>query len=528
MNSLKLDQKENQPNKIGRLLNTNPKIIVIHVTDTYFIEESKINDEVDLPGFARLYSLIDHIKSSQIVQENKIPAVILHGGDFLYPSLMSTHFHGQQMVEVLNYCGFNYCTLGNHDFDGGVKSLKTRMSEAAFDIICANIKDSKRDPMRISGYVVCNDKNEQPSAAVIGIAGEATLRKARQNGFETTSIESSLKQTIVTIKKNHPSIDQLIILSHMSNEEDVNLEQWLVSHWEGWFYVLGGHDHNEVLQYNDKNPKSVLLKGQSNCRTVQVIGVNRDPDFKNLCSLPENICVLNSTDVSKFPPKLELEAKIRTWESKLEKHLDEPESDKIIKQFKTNTVLDATELQLRKGSTNFGNFIADCMCTFASSDIALINSGHFRGDRRIGNILRLFDLRRIFVLDKKDSLVKIIMTREECIEFLIHAYTEEGRGKILQLSKNTLHILQESKPKEEFTVVLLWDMLKTNDDGFTTILANSRKTDVGSIISEIKKYVIPESSLFDVVENSSKNVEYDPSIRLSVEKISKTSLNATR
>nr|MCH9657999.1 5'-nucleotidase C-terminal domain-containing protein [archaeon] len=270
--------------------------------------------------------------------------------------------------------------------------------------------------------------------------------------------------------------------------------------------------------YGDDNSKSVLLKGQSNCRTVQVIGIPRLPNSKKTDSFQEQVIVMNSVELAEWSPHFEIQEKVRHWESKLEEHLDERESDRIIKQFHAEIILDATELQLRRGSTNFGNFIADCVLNFVGSDIALINSGHFRGDRKVGSILKRSDMRRVFVLDKKTTLVKITMTRKECIEFLEHAYSEEGRGKILQVSKNTLKILQESKSDDKLSVVMLWDMLKTNDDGFTTILAENRNTTVDNIISRLKKYVIPDSSLLDVVEKSSKNIRYDSSVRISVKK----------
>ena len=512
-------EKKESNDKIEKLIAENPEIILVHVTDTYFIEESKTNDEVDLPGFARFRSLVDHIKSNPTVQKNKIPVFVLHGGDFLYPSLMSIYFQGRQMVEILNICGFDYCTLGNHDFDGGIKSLTERMTEAVFEIVCTNIKvPKKNNSLQISEFVVCNDKNNLPFAAITGIVGKATLRKARQNGLGTSPIESSLKQIVVNIQKKYPTINHLIILSHMSNEEDIGLERWLKKNWDGYVYLLGGHDHNEILQYSHENPKSILLKGKSNCRTVQIIGISGSWNFKKTSHLLENVFVMNSTELVKFHPESKIQKKVRRWELKLEKHLDEPKSDRIVKQFKANTILDATELQLRKGSTNFGNFISDCVQNFSNSDIAFINSGHFRGDRKLGSILRLSDLRRIFVLDKKESLVKIILTGRECREFLKHAYSEEGRGKILQISKNTLKILQESKLEDKFSVTMLWDMLKTNDDGFTTILANSRKTTVSDITSKLKKYIIPNSSLFDVIEKSSGSVEYDSDIRISVKR----------
>ena len=505
--------------KIKKLLDKNPEMVLIHITDTYFIEESVVDGTVDRPGFARFYSLIESIKVDPIIQKNSTPVLVLHGGDFLYPSLMSTYFDGRQMVDVLNSCKFDYCTLGNHDFDGGVKSLKANMSAASFEIICANIRDSKaKDDLKISDHVICKDSSNKPFMVMTGIVGEATLRKARQNGFETASAELSIKQIIAKIQKNHPKIDHLVVLSHMDNKEDDALLKFLEKNWDRNAYLLGGHDHNEVLSYGDENHKSVLLKGQSNCRTIQIIGIPRSHDFKKANSFQEHVMVMNAAELAGVPLHPEIQEKVRIWESKLEGYLNEQKSDRIIKTFKVNTILDATELQLRKGSTNFGNFIADCMLNFTGSDIALINSGHFRGDRKIGNILKRSDMRRVFVLDKKETLVKITMTAKECMEFLEHAYTEEGRGKILQMSKKALKVLQKSKPKDELSVTMLWDMLKTNDDGFTTILAKSRNATVDSITSRLKKYVISNSSLFDVVEKVSKNVEYDPSIRISVKK----------
>ena len=507
--------------KIKKLLDKNPEIILVHVTDTYFIEESMVYETLDLPGFARFYSLIESIKADPIIQKNNTPVLVLHGGDFLYPSLMSIHFEGRQMVDILNSCKFDYCTLGNHDFDGGVKSIKANMSIASFEIICANIRNSKaKNILKISSHVICKDSSNEPFMAITGIAGEATLRKARQNGFETVSAESSIKQIVAKIQKNYPKINYLVVLSHMDNKEDDALLKFLEKNWDKNAYLLGGHDHNEVLSYADENPKSVLLKGQSNCRTVQIVGIPRSRDFKKNNSFHELVTVINSDEMTGFPPNFKIQKKVRWWESKLEGCMNELKSDRIIKQFNADTVLDATELQLRKGSTNFGNFVADCILNFTGSDISLINSGHFRGDRKIGNVLKRSDMRRIFVLDKKETLVKITMTVKECMKFLEHAYSEEGRGKILQVSKNTLKILQESKPEDTLSVTMLWDMLNTNDDGFTSILAKSRNTTIDIITSRLKKHVISDSSLLDVMEKSSEYVNYDSDIRISVEKFS--------
>ena len=501
--------------QITKLFSENSEIVIVHVADTYFIEETRVYDKIDLPGFARFNSLLHSIKSHPLIQENKTPVIIFHGGDFLFPSLMSANFEGKQMIDVMNSCKFDYCTLGNHDFEQGNMILYSRMSEANFDIICCNIKDSRNDNIKIKDYVIYNDKDNLPFAAIIGIAGKATLEKASQNDFETSSVESALKEIIETIKKNHTTVSHLIILSHMSNREDVKLQEWVKSNWNGFIYILGGHDHNNLLNYNENCPKSILVKGESNCRTVQIIGLKKEEESIDKNHLLQNIVIMNSDQLSEFDPDSQLQEKVSRWEKKLKKILDEPDSDRIIKKFPQGTILDATELQLRKGSTNFGNFIVDCMQNFAASDIAFINSGHFRGDRKIGSEMRKSNVRRIFVLDKKDLLVKIPISKKECIDFLKHAFSEEGRGKILQISKDTQKILEKSRDEDNLSLVTLWDMIRTNDDGFTTILAGSRKKSVEEITTEIENQIIPNSSIFDILEKSS-DVEYDPTTRISV------------
>ena len=506
-------------NQVKKLVSKNPEIIIVHVADTYFIEETKVYNEVDLPGFARFHSLVQGIKSHPVIQENKTPVIILHGGDFLYPSLMSTYFEGKQIVDVMNFCKFAYCTLGNHEFDQGNKTLYSRISEANFEIICSNIKDAGNgnNSMKIRDYVVCNDKEGLPFAVIIGIAGKATLEKARENNFETSSIEFALKRVIKIITKNYNTVSHLIILSHMSNREDAVLQDWCKSKWDGFVYILGGHDHNNILEYNDKYPKSILVKGESNCRTVQILGLKKESITSHLS---QRIEIIGGARLSEISPDAQMREKVLGWETSLKQILGEPHSDKIIKKFPQGIVLDATELHLRKGSTNFGNFIADCLQNFTDSDIAFINSGHFRGDRKIGNELKSSDIRRIFVLDKKDLLVKISISRKECIDFLKHAYSEEGRGKILQISKDTQEILKKSRGADILSVVTLWDMIRTNDDGFTTILANAKKKSIEEIIPEIQNHIIPNSSIFEILKKS-QDVEYDPTSRISVKDFDK-------
>ncbi|MEJ2129978.1 MAG: metallophosphoesterase [Woeseiaceae bacterium] len=83
----------------------------IHLNDTYrvgAVEDGKRG------GFGRVVTVIRELQGEgREVQ-------LLHGGDFMYPSLESQLWNGMQMVEAMNYLDDlapMYVTLGNHELD---------------------------------------------------------------------------------------------------------------------------------------------------------------------------------------------------------------------------------------------------------------------------------------------------------------------------------------------------------------------------------------------------------------------------
>ena len=519
---------------IEDFVSQNFDVIIVHVTDTYFIESTTINGQVDLPGFSRIHSFLDAIRNNSYAAK-QVPVIVLHGGDFLFPSLMSNYFKGKQIVEILNQCGFDYCTLGNHEFDGGIEILKKRLSDAQFGVIATNLQNQNNE--KIFEIYPCklwpDLENVNPQIAIVGIAGKSTVKKAKQNGLEVFSVKSSLRKTLDELHQKYPTVINLIILSHMNNAEDLEIKQWLDDNWKGYVYILGGHDHNKILHYDKSNPRSIILKGQCNGRTLQVIGINYTQSYDQLNnsttnpiqSLAGHVYIMNASELANFTPSSQIQSIVRKWEQLLDKETNESKSDKIIKQFEDNVILDATELELRKGSTNFGNFVTDCVLKYTDSDIVFINSGHFRGDRKIGNILKLSDLKRIFVLSTKNKIIKTKMTCAECKVFLNHAYSEEGRGKILQVSKDTIKLLTNSKnDDEEFSVTMLYDMFGEDDDGFADILFELRGVTVDSLLESLRKDILKNCDLLDIMLHSSSHVKYDPSIRLSVRNFSEKKL----
>jgi len=87
------------------------RLTFIHLNDTYRV--GAVEDGTK-GGLGRVVTLIRDLQS-----EGR-DVRILHGGDFLFPSLESQLWSGMQMVDALNYIDDLaplYAVAGNHEFD---------------------------------------------------------------------------------------------------------------------------------------------------------------------------------------------------------------------------------------------------------------------------------------------------------------------------------------------------------------------------------------------------------------------------
>jgi len=498
---------KNTAKKISRISKNN-EVIIVHFTDTYFLKESKIRQEIDLPGFSRIYKILEFFSKNLKTKH----LLLLHSGDFLFPSLLSNTFKGKQMVDILNQCGLNYCTLGNHDFDGGHENLKKRINESKFKYIITNLHPPNNFSKKILQFDVWPKKS--PKVAIVGISGKMTVDKAIENGFKTKNLRNSLRDTLSKVEQKFPDVKLLVALSHMSDAEDLQLKKQFNSLWPHNSIILGGHDHNQLISYHKKSEKCMLVKGQSNARTLQIIILDNKIISKNQ-DLKKNLIILDSKDYREFPNSRKIEQRIESWFKKLKKQNKLP-INKTIKKFSKGIILDGTEISLRRGTTNFGNFITDCLKNYTNSDIAMINSGHFRSDRLFSEKLTALDLFFTFVMEEGGNIMVTQLTKKECQLFLKHAYSDVGKGKILQFSKNTLKILKKAKNNENLNVALISDMIYSNEDGFGKILAKNRKMSITKLRKLLEKDIVKHTNLIEGIIKTAHKVNYDSNIRALV------------
>lgn len=82
--------------------------------------------------------------ASQFIKEEN--TLVIDGGDMLQGSAFASYYAQEikdptKMAEIINACGYDYITIGNHDFNYGTKYLKAYLKKLNASCVCQNVTD---------------------------------------------------------------------------------------------------------------------------------------------------------------------------------------------------------------------------------------------------------------------------------------------------------------------------------------------------------------------------------------------------
>jgi 2',3'-cyclic-nucleotide 2'-phosphodiesterase (5'-nucleotidase family) len=261
--------------------------VVVHLNDTYQLEERK---ERKLPGFPRIIATVDRLRTHIKAETGVDRLLVVHSGDFLSPSLLARRDHGKAMVELLNKVGVDYCVLGNHEFDNGVKEeLTYRLNEANFTVLLANATHPTGLIEVKRGAIWPEDHGHSPPLVALTGLVSADVHKSFEGPDPDPYIalvppEKRKKWKWRFTPPNEALIEWLeelrslerrfitkipfrIVLTHATQNEDRLLRRQIPE--MPRTYILGGHDHD--IEWVEDDKEVFVMKNLSNAETVRVI-----------------------------------------------------------------------------------------------------------------------------------------------------------------------------------------------------------------------------------------------------------------
>ncbi len=353
----------------------------IHLNDTYRVDA--VEDDTR-GGFSRVVTLVREL------QRQGRDVRLLHGGDFLYPSLESQLWDGLQMVDAMNFLNAVaplYVTAGNHEFDRrGPAQLVAALEASEFvwlgDNYTFDTGNAAADALLRRGFMFEHD------GRTVGVFALTLHGDDGGNSRDYLDIERNYKvaaeRAIAALDAR--GVDLIIGVTHVHLWQDVDIAR-LKTKYPKLAFIVGGHEHEP--QYSHLPGSAIVMKGASNARVIWRIDVDFDA-AGDVTIAEQRIDVDESIAFD-----AEYEVLAAKWQGRLlEKY---PFLEARVGM--AAAPMDAREEQIRSSESSWGNFIVDQMRTAFGdppADFAFINSGTLRLDDFVSGDIRFEDIGRTF------------------------------------------------------------------------------------------------------------------------------------
>lgn len=239
------------------------KLTILHTNDVHSRLEPFPMDGSRNQGLGGVAARAKMIRDIRAQEEH---VLLLDAGDIFQGTPFFNIYKGEPEIKAMSMMGYDACTMGNHDFDGGLENFATQLNHASFPVLLCNY-DFTNTPMEHK-YVPY--KIFQKGKLKIGVTGLGIEMKGLvpDNLFGATKYLDPiqyLNQTAEMLKKQK-GCDMVICLSHLGYQyrEDINKisDLILAKESENTDLIIGGHTHtflNEPVLVKNKKGNDVLV-----------------------------------------------------------------------------------------------------------------------------------------------------------------------------------------------------------------------------------------------------------------------------
>ncbi|PXV67335.1 5'-nucleotidase [Dysgonomonas alginatilytica] len=221
---------------VGLMVNAQKKIVILGTNDTHSRIEPLPDSDKSYGGMGGVVAREAFI--SEMRKQN--PNVLLFdAGDFVQGTPYFNIFHGRVETQAMNLMKYDAGTLGNHEFDYGLDTLKMIVERLDFPILNCNYDFSKtvlKDD--IKPYVVLNRFGLRIGVLGVGVDPEGLVQKNKYEGMEFKPVISSVN-FYAKILKESKQCDLIICLSHVGYNSDIQLAEQS----KNVDIIIGGHSH---------------------------------------------------------------------------------------------------------------------------------------------------------------------------------------------------------------------------------------------------------------------------------------------
>lgn len=218
------------------------QIVIVSTNDTHSrIEPMPKTDKdyADLGGVVRRAEYIDKVRA-----ENK-NVLLVDAGDFVQGTPYFNLFKGRVEAEAMNLLKYDVATLGNHEFDYGLDTLKRIVQEMNFPIVNCNY-DFSNTVLKgmIKPYVIIKKDGIKIGVLGVGVDPKGLVQSENYTGMIFNPIVESANKYAKILKETE-KCDLIICLSHIGYDftgaaNDIDMAQQS----RNIDIIIGGHSHS--------------------------------------------------------------------------------------------------------------------------------------------------------------------------------------------------------------------------------------------------------------------------------------------
>ncbi len=340
------------------------KITVIHTNDTH---SRLIGTNTEI-GFAKIATLIKEAK------EANPNTLVLDAGDTLHGMPIVNISKGENAIKVLEAAGYDYMTLGNHDFNYGKERLFELRDMSQVGMLSANIVDENGEYI-FTPYVI--EEVGDVKVGIYGLSTPDTVILTNPNNVVGLVFKDPIEVSKEMVEELEDKTDVIIALAHLGLDESSTLtSKALAQEVEGIDLIIDGHSH------------SMLEAGQleNNTLIVQTKNYGQNLGYIDIEILEGEVTgitarLLAAADTADVVPDPDLQKIIEDIEAANAEVFNE-----VIAT--TDVYLDGVRENVRTKETNLGNLSADAARAATGADIAFVNGGGIREDIPVGDITK--------------------------------------------------------------------------------------------------------------------------------------------
>lgn len=355
-------------------------------SDIIILYENDVHCSVD--GYAEMAALKAEMKASH-------PYVALvSAGDFVQGGSLGAVSKGRYIIDIMNAVGYDFVTLGNHEFDYSIPRMRELTDALTATTLCCNLIDLKTDRRMYAPYAIADYGGTK--VAFIGAATPYSFNSSTPAYFQDENgkyIYSLCADTFYDNVQNFvddarsQGADYVVAITHLGDDvayDPIN-SQSLAANTHGIDVILDGHSHSLV-------PARILLNDEGK----EVLYSQTGAHFENLGVLtirPDGKIASRLVPVKEYGKK---DPEVQAVIDRLKKEYAALGARKIgYSETKLPAKDENGDWLVRRSETSLGDLCADAFRVTLGTDIAMLGGGSIRKDLPAGDI-RYDDIFNVF------------------------------------------------------------------------------------------------------------------------------------